>query len=125
MIEGTEGGFEFSHDLRPEPGRAAAAGGGIDDDEGRSHAVGSEVGEPDVEQGTFPAADDGERLGDRRAQFVRVLDRAAEGAGDSRGDGGVVRRRIEAEVEVTGLAGITLRVDGKAENFGAFQPRLL
>src|SRR5262245_30609163 len=70
--------------------------------------------QPDVEDGAAPlVAHDAQGLGDGRLDLAGVAQRAAEGTAGSDGDGGVVGRRIEADVDVGGAAGIAVGMDGE------------
>ena len=52
-------------------------------------------------------------LGDRSLDLLRTLDDAREGAASRRGDSGIVRRRIEAQIEIAGAAGEAVGMKGE------------
>ena len=73
----------------------------------------SKVGQPDVEHGgALLLTDDAHGLGDRCLDLLRALDLAGEGAAGGRRDAGIVRRRVEGDVDVVGR-GWRSRPDGR------------
>ena len=77
------------------------------------------MGEPDVEHGAaLLLAHDAKAFRDAGFNVFRALDDAGEGAARGRSDAGIIRRRIEAQVQVPGAAGEAVRMNGKRGELG-------
>ena len=77
------------------------------------------MGEPDVEHGAALLVEHRpQTLGDAGFDVFRALDDAGEGAARRSGDAGIIRRRIEAQVQILRAAGEAVRMNGKRGKLG-------
>src|ERR1700722_16463568 len=81
----------------------------------------SEMGQPHVEHGApLFLKHHSQTLGDRGLDVLWALDAPRIGAPRRGGDAGIVRRRIEAQIQILGAAGEAIRMNGEGRKPGRF-----